>query len=232
MKLALRQVTLCAFGALLLAGARQASPSKIVLSRYVERLVSLDSPKALVFTYTLTQAGPQDIDQTHRIYRNGDLVRDETLIVGGESLHPKITRIARYRNRYAIGNVAPRPAEYKLAFVGVHKSGKRLQYVYRATALGAPRGFVVDGVTIDAHSYLPSEILFNARGPKISGKGSMRYAQVGRYWMPISIAVQARIGNVPARERIVFSGYRFPGSLPSSTFQLPHPLPTPTAPAL
>ena len=46
--------------------------------------------------------------------------------------------------------------------------------------------------------------------------------------MPLSASAQARVNGKPARETIAWSEYRFPASLPASTFQAPAPLPNAT----
>lgn len=212
--------------------APQPLDSQLVLDRYATKLLSVDEPKTLVFTYTVSQAGPHDIEQTHRVYRSGELVRDETLAVDGQALHPKITRIARYRNRYTIANLAPRLTQYAFLFVRTVRSGRSLQYVYRAVPLGARGAFAIDGMTVDGRTYLPSEIRFTTANGAMRGSGSIGFARSGKYWMPSTVAVQAKLGKRPARERIVFTAYQFPASLPKSTFAAPKPLPAATLPKI
>jgi hypothetical protein len=50
--------------------------------------------------------------------------------------------------------------------------------------------------------------------------------------MPVVAAATAQVGGKPARERITWSDYRFPQSLPPSTFQPPQPLPQATLPTI
>ena len=45
--------------------------SQVVLKRYEARLAAAKDPQTLIFMYAVSQAGPQDIDQTHRVYRSG-----------------------------------------------------------------------------------------------------------------------------------------------------------------
>ncbi len=211
--------------------ARTPLDSQVVLDRYAARLLSLEAPKAMVFSYNVSQAGPHVIEQTHREYRSGEMVRDETLTVDGQPLRPKVTRIARYRNHYTLDGLAPRLSQYAFLFMRSYRSGNSYQYEYRAEAIAAAGNFVIDGMTIDGRSFLPSLIRFHTTNGSIEGTGSVTFAKDGKYWLPIAANVAATIDGKPARERITFSGYQFPGSLPKSTFQAPKPLPTPTLPA-
>jgi hypothetical protein len=43
--------------------------------------------------------------------------------------------------------------------------------------------------------------------------------------MAVTADAQARVNGKPAREHIAWSDYRFPQSLPPSTFAQPEPLP-------
>jgi hypothetical protein len=204
--------------------------SQLVLERYASRLLTTEPPKVLIFTYSVSQAGPRDIEQTHRIYRSGELVRDETLSVDGQPLKQKATRIARYRDRYTLDNLAPRLTQYAFLFQRAVRSGNAWAYQYRAVPLAAPAGFVVDGVTIDGRSFLPSSIEFHTGNAVAKGKGAIGFSRSGKYWVPTVVSIEAKLGGKPARERITFAGYQFPARLPKSTFQAPKPLPTPVLP--
>lgn len=219
--------------ALIAAAALSSAPldSQVVLQRYASRLLATEAPKTLVFSYSVSQAGPQSIEQSHRIYRSGELVRDETLAIDGQSLKVKITRIGRYRNRYTVESLAPRMTEYAFFFLRSVRSGNKYSYVYKAVPIGATGAFVVQGMTIDGASFLPSEIRFKSVSGSMNGAGSVTFSRSGKYWVPVTAAVQATIAGKPARERIIFSAYQFPRSLPKSTFQSPRPLPTPVLPA-
>lgn len=218
--------------ALLAAAALAAAPldSQLVLQRYASRMLTTEAPKTLVFTYSVSQAGPRAIEQSHRVYRSGDLVRDETLQVDGQTLKLKVTRIARYRNRYTIETLAPRMTEYAFLFLRSVRSSNSYSYVYKAVPLGATGSFVVQGMTIDGRTFLPSEIRFRTVHGSIAGMGSISFGRSGKYWVPTVAAVQATIAGKPARERITFTSYQFPRSLPKSTFQSPRALPTPVLP--
>lgn len=203
--------------------------SQLVLQRYEARLAAVKDPPTLIFTYAVSQAGPQDIDQTHRVYRSGDLVRDETLVVDGVT--QKFTRIARYRNRYTLHNLAPRSGRYVFLFVRPIRSPGRIDYLYRAVPLGPRAAFTVTTMTIDGQTFLPREIRFHSIGAGALGDGTLTFTAAGKYWVPVSIAVQGKINGRTARERIVFGGYQFPAALPKSTFQSPRALPPSALPA-
>lgn len=204
--------------------------SQVVLQRYASHLLRTEAPKTLIFSYSVSQVGPQSIEQVHRIYRSGDLVRDETLQIDGLPLRVKITRISHYRNRYTIEHLAPRMTEYAFLFLRSVRIGNTYSYLYKAVPLGATGPFVVLGMTIDGRTYLPSVIRFRASSAAMHGTGAVSFAKAGRYWVPTLAQVQASIDGKPARERISFSAYQFPRRLPRSTFQAPKPLPTPVLP--
>lgn len=212
------------------AGALQTPPldSQVVIQRYAKRLLTSTSPKVLVFSYTVSQAGPQDIEQTHEIYRSGDLVRDVTVMDNGQ----KVRRVAisRYRNRYALDNLAPRLTQYTFLLDGIRRGAGALQYEYRAIPNAPPGAFTIDGMVVDGKSFLPVELRFHSASGGASGKGVVTFARSGKYWVPTAASVEARVHGKAARERIVFTGYRFPLSLPKSTFQAPKPRPSATAP--
>jgi hypothetical protein len=86
-------------------------------------------------------------------------------------------------------------------------------------------------MTIDGTSFLPSEIRFKSASGSMNGTGAVTFSRSGKYWVPVTASVQATVAGKPARERITFSAYQFPRSLPKSTFQSPRPLPTPVLPA-
>ncbi len=190
--------------ALIAATALAGAPldSQYVLERYATQLLRVDAPKTLVFTYSISQAGPKPIEQSHRIYRSGELVRDETLQVEGQTLKVRPTRIARYRNRYTIESLAPRMTEYAFLFLRSVRSAGSYSYTYKAVALGATGPFVIVGMTIDGRTFLPSEIRFRSASPVLRGTGSVSFAEADKYWVPTSALVQASIGGKPARERI------------------------------
>jgi hypothetical protein len=128
--------------------------------------------------------------------------------------------------------LAPRATAYELLFVRTLKDGRHVDYEYEATPLLHGAGASIDRVTIDGLKYLPKDVRFGTQGPDARGMARVQYAQVGKYWMPTTAEVTAVVNGKPARERIVWSDYRFPESLPPSTFEPPRPLPHSTLPPL
>ena len=207
--------------------------SQIVLQRYELELGDLKAPKAMIFSYTVSQAGPSDIEQRHVIYRSGLDVRDETIAVDGVPLKPKVVRISQREDRYDVLKLAPRTSTYSMLFLRAVPDGSHLDYVYEATPLVAPAsGFTVERLTIDGESYLPRVVGFRTAGATARGNGKLEYAKMGAYCVPIAASVDAVIEGKPAREHIAWGGYRFPSSLPASTFIAPKPLPHATLPPI
>ena len=87
----------------------------------------------------------------------------------------------------------------------------------RSRSRGAT-GFVVSQVTIDGATFLPRSIVFRSVSLAARGDGEVRYAPFDAYWMPVLATISGTVGDRPARERIAFGEYRFPTSLPPSTF--------------
>jgi hypothetical protein len=206
----------------------KAFDSQYVLQRYALAIESVTTPKVVVYSYTVSQVGPSNIEQHHRIYRSGADVRDETLSVDGIPLSRKIVRFSRHQDRYTVERFAPRTDGYELLFLGTAKDGRHLDYVYEATPLSRPAGAWIDRLTIDGVNFLPRVVHFHSSGLDVSGSGEIEFGPFGRYWMPVMAAARARVKGKPAREQIVWSDYRFPESLPPSTFQAPEPLPRAT----
>ena len=207
--------------------------SQIVLQRYELQLDDTKAPKAQIFSYGVSQAGPPDIEQRHRLYRSGLDVRDETLAVDGVALKQKIVHVTRREDRYALLRIAPRATTYGFVFLRTVKRGAHVDYEYEAKPLVAPpSGFVVERLTIDGETFLPRVIGFRTVGVSATGSGTLEYAPFGNYWMPVTASVTATVGGRTARERITFGEYRFPAGLPPSTFQTPRPLPKATLPPL
>ena len=80
--------------------------SQYVLERYARAIDAVTMPKVVVYSYTISQVGPSNIEQHHRIYRNGMEVRDETLSVDGIPLSRKIVRFSRREDRYTVEQFA------------------------------------------------------------------------------------------------------------------------------
>ena len=211
-------------GCALLGAALPAADSQYVLQRYAVAIADMRSPSVLIYSYTVSQVGPSNIEQHHRIYRSGLAVRDETLSVDGIALGRKLVRFSRHPERYAVERFAPRTDAYELLFIGTAKDGHHLDYVYEATPLNRSANAWIDRVIIDGLRFLPRAVRFHTSGDGVSGSGEIEFAPFGKYWMPVFADAQARIKGKPAREHIAWSDYRFPQSLPSSTFQAPEPL--------
>lgn len=203
----------------LLAAIGPPLDSQVVLDRYDAALGMLAPPKAMIFSYTMSQAGPTDIEQRHRIYRRGIDVRDETIAINGTALRRKTVRIGHRPDPYAVQALAPRSTSYEMVFLNAVRDGDHLDYVYATQPLvRMTTGFVVDRVTIDGERFLPRVIEFHTTGATASGTGRVTFASVGGYWVAQVASVSAVIGGSIARERIAFSDYRFPSELPRSTF--------------
>jgi hypothetical protein len=229
----MRRLALLASALVLLAAAAPHSlDSQIVLQRYELEMSDLTAPKTMIFGYSVSQLGTTDIEQRHTIYRSGLKVRDETLTVDGIALKPKIVSFGERPDRYAVTRLAPRTAAYEMLFSRATRDGSHLDYAFDATPLGDAGAFTVTRVVIDGITYLPREIDFKTTGTRASGTGALFYGKVDRYWVPLLAQVRADVDGKPARERIVWNGYRFPPSLPASTFVPPRPLPHATLPPI
>lgn len=189
-----------------------------VLERYLAALELLEAPRFVSYEYSVEQGGGTDISEMHRIYRAGSDSRDETIEEDGHRLRRPRVRIRHNAvDRYALAAVAPTPAHYLFAFAGTEKSGDHLAYTFRTTATGAT-AFVIDEVTIDGASFLPTVLRFRSTAGSVHGHGTLLYAKADRYWLVREARIDARYKDTPIGERIVWSAYRFPSALPSATF--------------
>ncbi|MDQ2866660.1 MAG: hypothetical protein M3R51_10590 [Candidatus Eremiobacteraeota bacterium] len=223
------------FAAVLLLTLIAATPaqldSQIVLERYELAMTDLATPRTSIASYAVSQAGPTNIEARHRIYRQGSEVRDETISVDGMQLKGKNVRIGEHEDRYALARLSPRSATYAFIFVRTIKRGGRLDYEFETSPLvPVAGGFVVKRITLDGARFLPRTIAFASSSGDAQGTGEIDYAPSGEFWLPLQVNVDARIKGKPARERIAWSDYRFPPSLPPSTFQIPKPLVRATLP--
>ncbi len=148
------------------------------------------------------------------------------------ALHRKIVRFARRADRYAVARFAPSRETYELLFLGTAKDGRHLDYVYEATPLNHSAASWIDRLTIDGETYLPRVVHFHTGALDTKGSGEIEFAPFGKYWMPVMATARAQVKGKPAREQITWSDYRFPESLPPSTFQPPKPLPQATIPRM
>ena len=200
--------------------------SQVVINRYLAAIANVEQPRTVVFSYSVSQAGFYNLEQTHRIFRSLGRQRDETLSVDGDPV--KMIRIVSRSDRYAVEKLAPRAGAYAFLFLGTHRNGKHLDYVYSAAPLGATQAFNVTEITVDGLTYLPSVIRFTSTVGTVKATGAVSYAKFSKYWMPVLATVSATVRKLPTRERIVWSTYAFPAALPPSTFYQPKPLAVPT----
>ena len=231
MKRAFVAFTACAvFG---LAARAQSAPldSQYVLSRYALAIDAVAEPKNVVFTYTVSQVGPSNIEERHTVFRRGSDVRDETLAADGVTLARKRIRISKHTDPYAVARLAPRTVSNQILFLRSLQDGAHFDYSYEVTPMLHQSGASVYAVTIDGIRFLPRSVHFRTAYDSATGDGEVVYAPFGRYWMPVLATVDATVNGKPARERITWGDYRFPEELPTSTFIAPKPLPSPTPPA-
>jgi len=209
---------------------RTLSPAR-VLQRYAVGLAKVKRPKLLVFQYTVEQLGYNDLEQAHRVYRSGLSERDEKIVVDGHVQEYPSIRIFRSRvDRYDIAAVSPRPGSYVFKYTGVLTGASGGDaYVFKTERAAASR-FSVSEVEIDGRSFLPSVVRFRISGNGAHGSGELRFGRAQSYWLVRQATVSTRLrGGASAHERITWSNYQFPPSLPSSTFAPPRAAPAPVA---
>ena len=207
----------------------QSAATDTILEKYTEALTRPHTPRVLSFEYTIDQAGTKDIQQDHRVFRSGNNQRDEIIGVDGKKLDPPTVHIfLGRRNRYAIESLAPRPSAYAFRLVGKVRDAHHIDYVFKTTA-HAPGAFTVTQVTIDGVTFMPNALSFATSSHH--GSGNMTFVRADKYWIVSTAMARATYAKLGATERIVFSHYQFPDTLPPSTFATPRPLPS-IAPAL
>lgn len=198
-------------------------PARVVLARYARALARLKHPPALAFDYAVEQLGLRNMEQTHRVYRSGRSERDETLIVDGYPLpRPAIRIFANRTYRYDVRGIAPRAPAYRFVSGGsIPRGSSSFDYVFKTFALGSA-SFIVSEVVIDGSRFLPARIRFKIAGAGARGSGQLTYEAVDGYWVIRQALVDAHLSNgATAHERIAWSDYSFPSSLPASTFTPP-----------
>jgi len=225
---------LCALACLALLNAAPVQlDSQAVLQRYELAMSDVVTPKILIFAYSVSQFGPNNLEARHIIYRDGLRVRDETLSVDGVALKQRVVHITRRVDRYALARVAPRASTYTFLFVRAIRSGKRLDYEFdTAPILATQVGFSVTRVIVDGRLFLPRKIFFTTASPTATGKGELDFSSASGHWVPVAAIITASLAGRLARERITWGGYRFPPSLPPSTFSSAKPLPIATLPPI
>jgi hypothetical protein len=209
------------------APAATPSPApEVVVAKYVAALKALKEPRVFSVEYTIEQTGTRSLEQTHRIFRSGADERDETIAVNGSRPAAPVVRIFRRRPyRYTVRALAPKPALYDVSYAGPHKTGKHVDYVFDVTPKNDTPSFAFTQVTIDGVTFLPAAVSFVTG--QHAGHGEVTFAKSDRWWVARNAAAQANVPGGVAREHITFSRWRFPATLPQSTFAAPRPLPTP-----
>jgi hypothetical protein len=195
-----------------------------VLAKYAAALKALKEPRVFTVEYTLEQIGTRTLEQAHRIFRSGSSERDETISVNGTRLTRPQVRVFRGRPyRYTVAALAPKPAQYAFQYLGPRKDAHHIDYVFRLTPK-KPGAFAFTELTVDGVTFLPSAVAFATRAH--GGRGSVSFGKHERWWVAASATAAVRAPGGTAREQLTFSGWRFPPSLPSSTFALPRALPS------
>jgi hypothetical protein len=218
-------------GAFAVPAATPAPAPDAVVARYAAALKTLKEPRVFSVEYTIEQTGMRALEQTHRIFRSGADERDETIAVNGSRPAAPVVRIFRRRPyRYTVRALAPTPAAYDFTYAGPHKNGKHVDYVFDVTPKKSAPAFAFTQVTIDGVTFLPAAVSF-ATGQH-AGRGIVTFSKSDRWWVARSAAAQANVPGGVARERLTFARWRFPATLPQSTFTAPRPLLTPPPAAM
>ena len=201
-----------------------------VIARYTAALAALHEPRVFTVEYTLEQTGVRTREQTHRIFRSGGDERDETLAVNGTRSNTPVVRIFRNRPyRYSVSALAPKPGAYAFTYVGPRKSARHVDYVFNVTPKNPTRGFAFTQIAIDGVAFLPESVAFETS--QHAGRGTVTFAKADRYWTARSATARADVSAGVAHERLTFSNWRFPKTLPRSTFAVPRALPILPPPA-
>ncbi len=202
--------------------------ARVVIARYRAALAAFEQPKAISFEFSLSQLGLHNMEQSHRVYRSGTNERDETLVVDGYRLKaPSVRIITGHGSHYDLLAIAPQPQTYRFVPVAAVDVGGAYHYLFRVSPLG-PRSFAVREIELDGHTFLPALVRFRTASNGARGAGELRYGSADGYWVIRSANVVAKLRDgKSARERIVWSHYTFPASLPPDTFRAPRVRATP-----
>jgi hypothetical protein len=209
-----------------LLAAPSSSPApraqSLVIAKYRTALAAVHDPRVFTVEYTLVQTGTRTLEQTHRIFRSGADERDETLAINGTLATSPVVRIFRRSYHYTISALAPKPDAYDFVYAGPHRDGKHVDYVFNLAPKGARTAFAFTQVTIDGVTFLPTVVAF-ATGAH-GGRGVVTFAKRDRWWVARSATAVARVPGGVAHEELTFSHWRFPKTLPRSTFEAARPL--------
>jgi hypothetical protein len=208
-----------------IAAVEAAPNAAYVTAHYLTALAKLKHAKTVSFEYALEQLGLHTMEQTHRVYRSGSNERDETLVIDGIKLNAPAVRIITGRNpHYDIAVVTPRPETYRFTPVAAPKTSTGVYTYVFHVAPRAPRAFAVTAIELDGRTFLPLLVKFTTSASGARGTGMLRYSGVDGYWVVREAAISAMLPNgKTARERITWSRYRFPATLPRDTFRVPRP---------
>jgi hypothetical protein len=200
----------------LLAAAAVTLSSDAVLTKYEAALRAVHEPRVFTVEYTLLQTGARTLEQTHRIFRSGGDERDEILAVNGtRTTRPQVRIFRGRRYRYTVSSLSPRPGAYDFTFVGTHRNGRHVDYVYDLMAK-RQAAFTLTRVTIDGVNFLPATLAFVTRDH--GGHGEIHFAKAQKWWVATAVSASASEPGGTAHERLTFSDWRFPPSLPAGTF--------------
>lgn len=194
--------------------------SQVVLARYEAALRALETPKYSIYSYVVSQAAPTSIEQRHIVYRSGEDVRDESWPVGTGRPAKHVVSVGKREDAYAIARLAPRRSSYEMLFERVSVVDGHPVYVFDTVPfVKSTAGFAVTQVAIDAARFLPRALSFTTSNGVNIGHGELRYTAASKYWVPLAASVTVLLDGKPARERISWGDFRFPPSLPGSTFR-------------
>ena len=223
------RVALVAMMAVGLAAPSIAAPpnAAYVTAHYRSALANLKRPTSVSFEYSLAQLGLHTMEQTHRVYRSGSNERDEMLVIDGVKLKSPAVRVIMGRNpHYDIAIVTPRPETYRFFPIVARKAPGGFTYIFHLEPR-APRAFAITAIELDGRTFLPSLVKFTTSANGAHGAGTLRYSGIDGYWVVREAIIAATLPNgKSARERITWSKYQFPTSLPRDTFRVPRPIPT------
>ncbi len=194
--------------------------SQTVLTQYQAALRALETPKYSIYSYVVSQAVPTSIEQRHIVYRSGESVRDESWPVGTGRPAKHVVSVGKREDVYAIARLAPRRSSYEMLFERVSQVDGHLVYIFATIPyVKSTSGFTVTQVAIDATRFLPRALSFTTSNGVNMGHGELRYTPAGAYWVPLAASVTVLLDGKPAREHISWGDFRFPPSLPASTFR-------------
>lgn len=211
---------------LLAAAALTLLSPDAVVARYDKAVAAQREPAVFIVEYNVVQTGTRNMEQTHRIFRSGNLERDETIAVNGVGTARPLVRIFRNRPfRYHVTALAPRSSQYEFTFAGPRRNGHHDDYVFHVLPKSAAlRPYTVTDVVVDGVTFLPAEIDFVTSAHQ--GHGTLTFARSEKYCVVYGATAFASEPGGSSYERLNFSHWHFPKALPPSTFAVPRPLAT------